>query len=89
MRSFPSADHKVTRAATLAAFALGRLTHVTALARWQSRHPLHAYLLLTTRCNMSYDDCYFVDVINKKTVGKLDFDLEQIKTNYARVSFEA
>jgi hypothetical protein len=89
IRSFPRAEHKMTRAATLAAYAVGRLAGIQALARWQSRHPLHAYLLLTTRCNMSCDDCYFFDVINKKTVGKLDFDLDQIKANYGQSLFRS
>ncbi len=82
IRSFPRAENKPTRIATFLAYATGQVGRWPALERWQARHPLHAYLLLTTRCNMSCDDCYFVDVINKKTVGKLDFDMDQVKANY-------
>ncbi|PYS00922.1 MAG: hypothetical protein DMG12_16360 [Acidobacteria bacterium] len=87
IRSFPRAESKAARTAAILAYTVGHLAKWPALERWQARHPLHAYLLLTARCNMSCDDCYFVDVINDKTVGRLDFDLAQVKANYARSLF--
>ena len=82
IRSFPLAENKALRSAAILAYGLGRLGKWPAMERWQARHPLHAYLLLTTRCNMSCEDCYFVDVINDKKVGRLDFDLAQVEANY-------
>ena len=59
------------------------------MERWRARTPLHAYVLMTSRCSMSCEDCYFVDIINKKDVGRLDFDLKQIKENYDDSLFRA
>jgi sulfatase maturation enzyme AslB (radical SAM superfamily) len=89
IQSFPRAESKALRAAAILAYGLSHIWRWPALERWQARHPLHAYLLLTTRCSMSCEDCYFVDVINKKTVGRLDFDMEQIESNFGHSLFRS
>ena len=89
LKGFPRASHKPAKLMAYGAYLISRRMKSKTLERWRGRHPLHAYILLTTRCNMSCEDCYFVDVINDKKVGRLDFDLEQVEKNYENPLFHA
>ena len=83
-KSFFRFENKVTRLAAIGAYGISAIGRFPALNRWRARHPLHAYLLLTTRCSMSCEDCFFVDVINDKKVGRLDFEMSQIEENFKK-----
>ena len=89
IRSFPRAEHKTAKLLAYAAYYLARWIQLPLLEHWRARHPMHAFILVTTRCNMRCEDCCFIDVINRKGVGKLDCDLDQIKRNYARGIFKS
>lgn len=91
IRSFHRADHKVTKIFAYVAYLFDYILslRIPAIARWRAKHPLHAFVLLTTRCNMSCEDCFFVKIINDKSVGQLDYNLEQIKRNYESAVFKA
>ena len=89
--SLPRADNKLTKLSAYIAYYLPNLLQksFSSIEKWRVRHPLHAYILMTTRCNMSFEDCFFVDVINDKSVGRMDFDLPQIQENYKNPLFHA
>lgn len=91
IRSFPRTDHKFTKLFAYVAYLLDPFLEdcVPAMSSWRARHPLHSYILLTSRCNMSCDDCFFVEIINEKSVGRLDYNLDQIKKNYESGLFKA
>ncbi|OGQ36480.1 MAG: hypothetical protein A3F16_00770 [Deltaproteobacteria bacterium RIFCSPHIGHO2_12_FULL_43_9] len=84
VRSFPRADHKLSKLLAYTLYMLDPILgdRLSVASRWRGAHPLHAFILLTTRCNMSCEDCFFVDVINDKSVGHLDYNLDEIKKVY-------
>ncbi len=89
--SLPKASHKLTKISAYLAYYLTPILKKSfpSVENWRARKPLHAYILMTTRCNMSCEDCFFVDVINDKKVGRMDFDLPQIQENYKNPIFHA
>lgn len=91
IKSFHRADHKLTKLLVYSAYFLSRILGdgLPSLKRWRAQNPLHAYILMTSRCNMTCEDCFFVDIINEKSVGRLDFDIQQIKKNYETPLFQA
>jgi hypothetical protein len=88
-KSFSRTDHKLLKLVSYVAYHASNAVSAPALLKWRARLPIHAFILLTTRCNMSCEDCCFLDVINKKDLGRLDYDLAQITTNYRQPIFRA
>jgi MoaA/NifB/PqqE/SkfB family radical SAM enzyme len=86
---FHRSEHKARKLSSFAAYFASKAAPLRALDKWRARLPIHGYLLLTTRCNMSCDDCCFVDVINKKGIGRLDFDLSGIRELYEQPIFRS
>src|SRR3990167_11140254 len=91
VRSFPRADHKLSKLLAYTLYMLDPILgdRLSVASRWRGAHPLHAFILLTSRCNMSCEDCFFVEIINDKSVGRLDYNLDQIKKNYSSGLFKA
>jgi sulfatase maturation enzyme AslB (radical SAM superfamily) len=89
--SFHRTDHKLTKLAAYSAHFISGFfgNRFLSIDRWRARNPLHVFILLTSRCNMSCEDCFFIDIINKKSMPRLDFDIEQIKENYKSPLFRS
>ena len=91
IKSFHRADHKLKKLSAYSAYYLSHILGdgLPSVKEWRARNPLHAYILMTSRCNMTCEDCFFVDIINEKSVGRLDFDIQQVKKNYENSIFQA
>jgi len=87
--SFYHVKNKGIKVKSYLGYFLLNVINLSGLKSYMARRPTNAYILLTTKCNMTCHDCCFLDILNKKDLGKMDFDLDQIEKVYNQEIFKS